>query len=119
MSAAAQALFVRLFLRVGPWFKLANVSYSEVPDVDAAAAELSAAGLAVSLLRAPPGTRASATRALTVIELASLVNSLGLVPPKTRKQLPRAQLQVLLAQVLGSPDKVRFVSSSYSAFSIG
>eukprot|EP00887_Chlorella_sp_A99_P003277 scaffold9.g3277.t1 len=42
----AQCLFLRLLQRKGPWFRLDTLSYSEVPDVAAAAAQLEAAGLA-------------------------------------------------------------------------
>ncbi|KAL6769540.1 hypothetical protein ACKKBG_A31395 [Auxenochlorella protothecoides x Auxenochlorella symbiontica] len=46
LTAAAAALFLRLFLRKGPWFRLQRLAYPEVPDAAAAVGELCAAGLA-------------------------------------------------------------------------
>lgn len=44
-----QCLFLRLFQRKGPLFRLASLAYKEVPDAAAAAEQLAAAGLAVLL----------------------------------------------------------------------
>ncbi|KAK1390926.1 Fanconi-associated nuclease [Heracleum sosnowskyi] len=44
LSDDGQRLFVRLYTRKGPWFRLANISYSEILDCQLAATELFAAG---------------------------------------------------------------------------
>ncbi|KAL8122270.1 hypothetical protein AgCh_018858 [Apium graveolens] len=44
LSEDGQRLFVRLYTRKGPWFRLANISYSEILDCQLAATELSEAG---------------------------------------------------------------------------
>ena len=45
----AQCLFLRLFLRKGPWFRLDTLSYSELTDVTASAQQLCEAGMAIPL----------------------------------------------------------------------
>ena len=54
-----QCLFLRLFQRKGPLFRLASLAYKEVPDATAAAAQLAAAGLAV--VTAPPEASGSSS----------------------------------------------------------
>ena len=46
LAAPAQALFLRLFQRRGPWFQARTFSYSEVEDSAAAVQQLVEAGLA-------------------------------------------------------------------------
>lgn len=46
LDAPAQCLFLRLFQRRRDWFRMAALSYTEAPDVDAAVASLVAAGFA-------------------------------------------------------------------------
>ncbi len=46
LDAPAQCLFLRLFQRKRSWFRMAALSYTEVPDVDAAVACLVAAEFA-------------------------------------------------------------------------
>lgn len=46
LAAAPQCLFLRLFQRRGPCFRLASLAYAEVGDVAAAASDLQAAGMA-------------------------------------------------------------------------
>ncbi|KAL9225327.1 hypothetical protein vseg_001269 [Gypsophila vaccaria] len=41
MSDDGQRLFVRLYTRKGPWFRISNLSYPEILDYDAAVRELS------------------------------------------------------------------------------
>ncbi|KAL5758235.1 hypothetical protein ACOSP7_020846 [Xanthoceras sorbifolium] len=44
LSGGSQRLFVRLYTRKGPWFRLSNISYPEVSDLQEAIKELSANG---------------------------------------------------------------------------
>ncbi|WOH07871.1 hypothetical protein DCAR_0727305 [Daucus carota subsp. sativus] len=44
LSDDGQRLFVRLYTRKGPWFRLVNISYNEILDCRLAAKELSVAG---------------------------------------------------------------------------
>ena len=49
-----QALYLRLYQRVGPWFRVASLEYSEVPDMAAAVGQLATAGFATTLDAADP-----------------------------------------------------------------
>ena len=44
-----QALYLRLYQRVGPWFRIASLEYSEVQDMAAAVARLAQAHFATAL----------------------------------------------------------------------
>ncbi|KAJ4723045.1 Fanconi-associated nuclease [Melia azedarach] len=44
LSEDSQRLFVRIYMRKGPWFRLSNISYPEVSDSLRAVKELSASG---------------------------------------------------------------------------
>ncbi|KAH7655826.1 Phosphodiesterase I protein [Dioscorea alata] len=44
LSDDAQRLFVRLYTRKGPWFRMANISYPEISDLKKAILELQLAG---------------------------------------------------------------------------
>ena len=44
-----QALYLRLYQRVGPWFRTASLEYSEVQDMAAAVARLAQAHFATAL----------------------------------------------------------------------
>ena len=46
LAAPAQALFLRLFQRSGPWFRQRALDYSEVADVGLAVDQLAAVGMA-------------------------------------------------------------------------
>lgn len=48
LSNEAQRLFIRIYTRKGPWFRLSNISYSEVTNVDQAINELEAASYVLS-----------------------------------------------------------------------
>lgn len=101
-------LFLRLFLRVGPWFKVAGLAYSECPDVPAAVRQIEAAGLAVTLENATREDRRAAVKCLTALEVQSLLATLKMLPPKKGgKALNRGDLTSLLLNGLGSPTKVR------------
>ena len=108
-------LFLRLFLRSGPWFRLASLSYSEVASVPAAAADIQAAGLAANLADLAPEERRTAVKCLTVVELTSLLASQGLLPEKRRgaggRGLSRAQLARVLEDGLADPTEVTSSSS--------
>lgn len=54
LDAPAQCLFLRLFQRKRLWFRMAALSYTEVPDVGAAVTCLVAAGFACTSDAASP-----------------------------------------------------------------
>ena len=60
LDAPAQCLFLRLLQRKRSWFRMAALSYTEVPDVDAAVACLVAAGFACTSDAASPEGKCSA-----------------------------------------------------------
>ena len=115
MSDVAQMLFLRLFLRAGPWFKLNSLAYSECPNVPATAAELEAAGLAESLKKAPKKERMAAVRCLTMLEVQSLLAGLEMLPQRRGgRGLNRAEVVSLLHRGLESPSKVLTVLYCHS-----
>lgn len=57
LPSPAQALFLRLFQRRGPWFQARTFSYSEVEDSAAAVQQLVEAGLARTDANADPQAR--------------------------------------------------------------
>ncbi|KFM28553.1 Fanconi-associated nuclease 1-like protein [Auxenochlorella protothecoides] len=73
LTAAAAALFLRLFLRKGPWFRLQRLDYPEVPDAAAAVGELCAAGLAQT--RASPAEAGDAGAFHDVAALAAVATA--------------------------------------------
>lgn len=58
----AQCLFLRLFLRKGPWFRLDTLSYSELTHIPSAASQLCRASFATPIY---PFPRAAASPAQT------------------------------------------------------
>lgn len=49
LTDEAQCLFLRLFLRKGPWFRLNTLAYSQLTDTPVSAEQLCQAGMATSL----------------------------------------------------------------------
>ena len=100
-------LFLRLFLRAGPWFKLTGMAYSECPDVVGTAAVLDGAALALDLAKADVDERKAAVKCLTSLELQTVLAALQLLPAKQKgKSLSRKQLVNLMHNGLDSPSKV-------------
>ncbi len=107
MPETAQMLFLRLFLRSGPWFKLNTIDYSECPDTLAAMDLICEAGLATQLQTAEKHERAGVVKAMTIVEIQSLLATLDLQPGKTGAKPPsKAQLVHLLTVALESPSEV-------------
>ena len=106
-------LFLRLFLRAGPWFKLTGMAYSECPDVVGTAAVLDGAALALDLAKANGNDRKAAVKCLTSLELQTVLAALQLLPAKQKgKSLSRKQLVNLMHHSLDSPSKVGWSSPS-------
>jgi len=76
LTDEAQCLFLRLFLRKGPWFRLSTLAYSELTDIPMSAQQLCQADMATPLYpnpasstntaaktRSPPQTAATAAAA--------------------------------------------------------
>lgn len=105
-----QMLFLRLFLRSGPWFKLNGLSFSECKDILAAALELEEAGLAENLGRIAQMQRKDAVKCMTVLEIQSVLAALDLQPKKDAKSRPpvKAQLVEILANALDSRNQVQY-----------
>ena len=112
LEETAQMLFLRLFLRSGPWFKLNTLDYSECSDAVATMECLCKAGLAVQLQAVEKLDRGSIVKAMTIVEIQSLLASLDLQPKKTGSKPPsKAQLVQLLSNALQSPSEVRVLPS--------
>ena len=56
LSEPCQALYLRLYQRVGPWFRIATLEYSEVPDSAEAVGQLAQAGFAITLNGGDPAS---------------------------------------------------------------
>ncbi|KAK9794912.1 hypothetical protein WJX73_005165 [Symbiochloris irregularis] len=79
----AQALFLRLFQRSGPWFRQRTLDYSEVPDVNAAVTQLINAGFARQLLHSTIHRGMDGVaEMLTVVELTGLLAGAHLMPKR-------------------------------------
>lgn len=99
-------LFLRLFLRSGPWFKLNTLAYSECPDPVATMEAICKSGLAVWLQSVGRLEREGVVKNMTIVEIQSLLASLDLQPKKTGSKPPsKAQLTQLLANALQSPSE--------------
>lgn len=108
MSPTAQMLFLRLFLRSGPWFKLKTLDYSECGDPIATMDLICQAGLAVQLQSASIAEQVGVVKCLTMVELPALLASLDLYPKKSGSKPPnKSQLTKLLVDALQSPAEVR------------
>ena len=100
-------LFLRLFLRSGPWFKLNNIDYSECPDTLSTMDLICEAGLGTQLQSADKQDRAGVVKAMTIVEIQSLLATLDLQPKRSGAKPPsKAQLVQLLAAALESPSEV-------------
>ena len=62
LTDEAQCLFLRLFLRKGPWFRLNTLAYSELTDIPLSAQQLCQAGMATPLYSNPVSSTSIAAR---------------------------------------------------------
>lgn len=107
MPETGQMLFLRLFLRSGPWFKLNTIDYSECPNTLATMDLICEAGLATQLQSTDKHDRAGIVKAMTIVEIQSLLATLELQPKKSGAKPPsKAQLVHLLSTALESPSEV-------------
>ncbi|KAK9865184.1 hypothetical protein WJX84_006907 [Apatococcus fuscideae] len=103
LPAPAQALFLRLFQRRGPWFQARTFSYSEVEDAAAAVQQLVEAGLARTDANADTEARSQIAETIKSLEMQILVAKLGLLPPGAKSR-SKGQLAELLLPRLLDPD---------------
>ena len=62
LTDEAQCLFLRLFLRKGPWFRLSTLAYSELTDIPTSAQQLCQAGMATPLYSNPASSTNTANK---------------------------------------------------------
>jgi len=62
LTDEAQCLFLRLFLRKGPWFRLNTLAYSELTDIPMSAQQLCQAGMATPLYSNPASSTNTAAK---------------------------------------------------------
>ncbi|CAL1366613.1 unnamed protein product [Linum trigynum] len=90
LSDDSQRLFVRLYLRKGPWFRMSNVSYPEILNLKEASNELSAKGYMCSIGHANELKNSNMEEILSLLtvselrEISSMLKKNG--PLSTRKQ---------------------------------
>ena len=112
MNEQPQMLYLRLFLRAGPWFKLNSLSFSECSDIHATAIELEESGLAKNVERVEVSERKSLVACMKILEIQTVLAALDLQPKKEPKSRPpnKAQLVELLENALEDPSKVLIFS---------
>jgi hypothetical protein len=93
LSTGASRLYVRLLTRKGPLFRRDRLAYAEIPELDAAAAELLEAGL---LDRGEDAPLADWLALLLREELAALAAEIGPLTAAGARQKRRPELQELL-----------------------
>ncbi|KAH0464550.1 hypothetical protein IEQ34_007336 [Dendrobium chrysotoxum] len=72
LSDDAQRLLVRLYTRKGPWFRLSNISYKEISDLNAAMHELQMTGYLCSLGSAVQSFKYNMKEVLDVLTVSEL-----------------------------------------------
>ena len=102
-----QRLYIRMFNRRGPYFRLDRLSYPEIPALHTSAARLAEAGFAhryrpgqdrerrsdtLSAAAPPPLDIPHALRAYTVKELRGVERKLGIHPPRKERSATRKQI---------------------------
>ena len=95
MSEQAQMLYLRLFLRTGPWFKLNSLSFSECDDIHATATQLEEAGLAENLERMPASIQKDAVKCMKILEIQAVLAALSLQPKKDSNRRPPTKSQLV------------------------
>lgn len=87
LSLAARRLYVRLISRKGPFFRRDRIAYAEIPELDAALAELTAA----AFLDDAPGTPAAELAALALkaelVEMSRRLLPAEACPPPTARKV--------------------------------
>ncbi|KAI3853640.1 hypothetical protein MKW98_025157 [Papaver atlanticum] len=96
LSDDSQNLFVRLFTRKGPWFRMSNISYQEVTDSQQAVEGLCARGYMCSLesMKEPNGS--DIKEVLDVLTVSELRDICSLSHPKKGIYSSRKQELILL-----------------------
>lgn len=102
LPSPAQALFLRLFQRRGPWFQARTFSYSEVEDTAAAVQQLVEAGLARTDANADPEAR------------SQIAGTVLTKPHVLQWCLNLAAKAKLLLQMIKSPAKHRICGAARS-----
>ena len=102
LPLAARRIYVRMLTRRGPWFRRDRLRYPEVPDLEAALADLAGAGFC-ALGGASPGERAAL---LGRGELQALLAGLELPRRGTREELAQALAGAAPERLAGAVDPV-------------
>jgi hypothetical protein len=90
LPAPARRLYVRMLTRRGPWFRLDDLAYPEVPDLAAALEALRARGFATAGAAARPEDRVG------LLRRSELEARLGAAGAPWRRSETRAELQARL-----------------------
>lgn len=105
LSADGQRLFIRLYQRKGPWFRMSNLSYTDITDLKSTCQELLVAGYINSSESQTEGSGAVTKEMLEVLlvpELRQLVSVAGL---KEKKEVGSAKREELLEWLLSATDQ--------------
>ncbi|XP_023748691.1 fanconi-associated nuclease 1 homolog isoform X1 [Lactuca sativa] len=90
LSNDSQKLFIRLYTRKGPWFRMSNISYAEILDHQSAVKELSAGGYVCSTETTSELHKDDFERILNLLNVGELREMLSLIKKK-HSQSPRKQ----------------------------
>ncbi|KAG0617281.1 hypothetical protein M758_5G178400 [Ceratodon purpureus] len=96
LSGDAQRLFIHLYQRKGPWFRVKNLNYSDVADVESSFQELIAARFMIAAEAVADGSATEfreIVEVLNVFDLRQLVSSAQL---KDRKEVAGARKEELV-----------------------
>ncbi|GLJ08447.1 hypothetical protein SUGI_0088930 [Cryptomeria japonica] len=107
LSGDAQRLFIRLYQRKGPWFRISTISYSDIADSKSACEELIVAGYfssSESEMESFQDVIKEMFAVLSLPELRQLV-SVGLL--KTKSEVGSAKKDELLQQLFSAANQKR------------
>ncbi|XP_020595998.1 fanconi-associated nuclease 1 homolog isoform X2 [Phalaenopsis equestris] len=103
LSDDAQRLFVRLYTRKGPLFRLSNISYKEISDLNAAIHELQVTGYLCSLFSSAQTFKYNMKEALdllTVSELQQISNQ-----RLSKNGIPHGRKKEIVEYILSASEK--------------
>ncbi|BBM97433.1 fanconi-associated nuclease 1 [Marchantia polymorpha subsp. ruderalis] len=100
LSGDAQRLFIRLYQRKGPWFRLSSLSYKDVADVTTASDELLASGFMSADCSAQEEPGASMRTRIEILNMLELRQLSALL--KKKKEAASARREELVSLIVST-----------------
>jgi Fanconi-associated nuclease 1 len=102
LSADSQKLFIRLYQRKGPWFRMSNLSYTDIVDLKSAGQELLVAGY-ISSSESETGSSGAVTKEmLEVLLVPELRQLVSVAVFKEKREVGLAKREELLEWLLSA-----------------